>query len=111
MRIEPSGLSPTSPSSSEKSAATGGAAGASGAASANAAAGTSGGEAVSLPIDSAYLPSAELVNLTQRARAEPEIRHNRISDVAQKLARGHYSTPQAAAKTASAILDPDGDGN
>jgi hypothetical protein len=107
MRIEPSGLSPTSPSSSEKSAAAGGAAGAVGA---NAATGTSGGESVSLPIDSGYLPSAELLNLTQRAKAEPGIRQNRISEVAQKLAQGHYSTPQAAAKTASAILDPDHDG-
>jgi hypothetical protein len=109
MRIEPSGLSPTSPNSasspSEKSAATGSAAGTPGA---NAAAGTSGGEPVSLPIDSGYLPSTEFSNLTQRAKAEPGIRHQRISEVAQKLAQGHYSTPQAAARTASAILDGDG---
>ena len=108
MRIEPSGLTPTGGSASEKSAAAG-VTGANGAAGTSAA-GTSGGETVSLPIDSGYLPSAELSNLTQRAKAEPEIRQNRISEVAQKLAQGHYSTPQAASKTASAILDPDGDG-
>ena len=43
---------------------------------------------MSLPIDSGYFPSTELSNLTQRAKAEPEIRQNRIRDVAQKLAQG-----------------------
>jgi Anti-sigma-28 factor, FlgM len=103
MRIESSGLSPTSASSSEKSAATSGAANAP---SANAAsAGTSGGEAVSLASDSGYVPSTELSNLTQRAQAEPRVRHHRIHEVAQKLAQGQYSTAASASKTASAILD------
>jgi hypothetical protein len=110
MRIEPSGLTPTGGSASEKSAAATGTTGA-GAAAGTSATGTSGGDAVSLPIESGFFPSAELSNLTQRAKAEPEIRQHRIREVAQKLAQGHYSTPQAASKTASAILDADGDGH
>jgi hypothetical protein len=104
MRIEPSGLTPTGSSASEKSAA----ASANGAPGTSSAAGTSGGDVVSLPIDSRYLPSAELSNLTQRAQAEPEVRAHRLHEVGQKLAQGHYSTPQAASQTASAILDADG---
>ncbi|HEX3314710.1 MAG TPA: hypothetical protein VHR72_07440 [Gemmataceae bacterium] len=103
MRIEPSGLTPTGGSASEKSAAAG-AAGANGAAGASAA-GTSGGDLVSLPIDTGFVPSTELSNLTQRAKAEPEIRHHRIREVAQRLAQGHYSTAQSASQTAAAILN------
>jgi hypothetical protein len=107
MRIEPSGLNPTTGSASEKPASAG-VTGTSGAGGPSAAAGTSGGDTVSLPSDSGFFPSAELSNLTQRAKAEPEIRHHRIHEVAQNLASGHYSTSQAASKAASAILDGDG---
>ena len=103
MRIEPSGLSPTS--ASEKSAAAGGAANAANANAASSTTGTSGGEAVSLASDSGYYPSTELSNLTQRAQAEPRVRHQRIHEVAQKISQGYYSTSESASKTASAIFD------
>jgi hypothetical protein len=97
MRIEPSGLTPLGPGSAEKSASTG-------ASGAPVGSRTSGGENVSLPTDSGYLPSVELAHLTRLARAEPEVRLQRVREVAEKYAQGHYSTPQAAAKTAAAIL-------
>jgi hypothetical protein len=102
MRIDPSGLTPTGGSTSEKPAAAG-VTGANGAA-ATSATGTNGGDPVSLPIDTGFFPSTELSNLTQRAKAEPEVRHHRIREVAQKLAQGHYSTAQSAFQTADAIL-------
>jgi hypothetical protein len=103
MRIEPSGLTPSS--SSEKSSAAG-----TSSASGSSATGRSGGAAGSsdilpLPAQSGYLPSTELSNLTSIAKSDPEIRPDRIRDVAQKLNHGYYGTPHAHAKTAAAILD------
>lgn len=54
---------------------------------------------------SGYLPSAELRRLLQLVRDDPEVRPERLRQVAEKLAQGHYATPESASRTAEAILD------
>jgi hypothetical protein len=100
MRIDPTGLTPTSPSSSEKTSA----AGTSSANGSSSTSRTGGADILPLPLQSGYLPSTELSDLTNRAKSDPEVRADRIRDVAHKLHHGHYGTPLSNAKTASAIL-------
>lgn len=91
MRIDPTGArpadlnttAPTRPAAGESTAESG----------ASAAAPASG-----------YLPSAELRRLLQRVREVSEVRLERVGQVAEKLAQGHYGTPESARRTAEAIL-------
>lgn len=51
-----------------------------------------------------YAPSAQLLDLTGRVQADPEIRADRIRDVAERLRQGYYTTPENAAATADSLL-------
>lgn len=64
------------------------------------AAASSTGESAS----SAYAPSAELVDLITRARLEPDVRTDRLREVAERLQQGFYGSDASAAQTADALL-------
>ena len=51
-----------------------------------------------------YAPSAEWVRLVNLVKQEPEIRADRVREVAQRLQNGDYNSPESAANTADAIL-------
>jgi hypothetical protein len=54
--------------------------------------------------DEGYTPSAELRQLLDLVAQEPEVRADRIQQVQQRLAQGHYETPVSTEETAAAIL-------
>lgn len=53
-----------------------------------------------------FAPTAELARLIAIASSAPEVRTDLVADVAKRLAAGEFDTPQAAADTARAMLDP-----
>jgi len=53
---------------------------------------------------SSHVPSAELKSLLKDLRDIPEVRPEKLADAAAKIASGYYLTPEAASKTAEAIL-------
>jgi hypothetical protein len=92
MRVEPSGVQPqpsrsasgTAVRSSEKTGDT------------TAPAAAAGG----------FAPTGELARLIAIASSSPEVRTELVANVAARLAAGEFDTPQAAADTARAMLDP-----
>jgi anti-sigma28 factor (negative regulator of flagellin synthesis) len=52
---------------------------------------------------SSHVPSSELQDLLKQVRQEPEVRQDRVREVAQRLANGYYLSAEAADRTAEAI--------
>lgn len=59
----------------------------------------------SLLESSTHTPSPELMQFLSIARQTPQVRQKVLQQVAQRLADGDYLTPEAAEKTADAILN------
>ena len=51
-----------------------------------------------------YAPSPELVRLIDLVRQQPEIRADRVREVADRLSQGIYFSRKSAEKTATAFL-------
>jgi hypothetical protein len=51
-----------------------------------------------------YLPSAELQQLIQQVRQQPEVRSGLVAAAIQKAQQGFYLSPASAEATASAII-------
>jgi hypothetical protein len=51
-----------------------------------------------------YSPDANFLRLVEQARSVPDVRADVVAQVATRLAAGEYDTPEAARKTADAIL-------
>lgn len=51
-----------------------------------------------------HIPSPELLKYHGLLLDTPEVRNDRVKEVAAKLKQGYYSTPEAANQTADAIL-------
>ena len=56
------------------------------------------------PESDAYAPSTELVRLVNLVKQQPEVRADRVREVAQKWQSGAYSSSNSAEKTADAML-------
>lgn len=54
---------------------------------------------------STFSPTSDLTRLLQAVRDLPEVRTDVVHDVSSRAAAGELFTPQAAADTASGILD------
>jgi hypothetical protein len=52
----------------------------------------------------AYTPSTEWLRLVDLVKQQPDVRADRVFDVAQKLQSGVYSSADSAEKTADAML-------
>ncbi len=57
-----------------------------------------------------FAPTSELAQLLAAARLTPEVRTDVIEAVATRLAAGELATPEAAAKTARALLNDGSNG-
>ncbi len=53
-----------------------------------------------------FEPTGELARLISIASNAPEVRADLVANVAQRLAAGEFDSPEAAAATARAMLDP-----
>ena len=51
-----------------------------------------------------HVPAPEVQHLAALAAQEPEVRENKVNEAAQRLANGDYLTPDAALRTADALL-------
>jgi hypothetical protein len=51
-----------------------------------------------------YTPSAEWLRLVDLVKQTPDVRDNRVREVAQRLQNGDYLSPEGAARTADAML-------
>jgi hypothetical protein len=51
-----------------------------------------------------FQPTVTLSRLLKDVREEPEVRADRVAEVAKKYESGQYDTPESAAETAAAIL-------
>lgn len=54
---------------------------------------------------SGHIAASEIVRLTDALQRIPEVREEKVAEVAARLAAGNYVTPESAEKTASAILE------
>jgi hypothetical protein len=54
---------------------------------------------------STHTPAPELTQFVSQLRQIPELREEVVREVAQRLARGVYATPQALDRTVQAMLD------
>jgi hypothetical protein len=52
-----------------------------------------------------HVPSPELSNLRQLVQVSPDVRPDVVARVAQSLAGGYYGTPDAAERTADAMIN------
>jgi hypothetical protein len=52
-----------------------------------------------------HTPSDELVQVLNRLRELPEVRLEKLEEVAQRLASGYYQTAEANQRTAEAVLN------
>jgi hypothetical protein len=59
---------------------------------------------VQLTQDSLHVPSPELANFRQLVQTSPDVRPDVVSRVSQLLESGYYASPDAAKRTADAMI-------